>query len=88
MSTNPNDPISPCLFQRIGDNEVRPNKPGDAKEWNIPMGGLTIRQYFSAMAMSGYMAYEFAQHMNAQDVAEYAVKCADALIDELNKPKP
>ena len=47
--------------------------------------GLTIRQHFAAMAMQGYMANQYTRHQDALYVAEYAVKCADALINELNK---
>ena len=52
---------------------------------NIGALGLTKREYFAAMALSGYMSYEFAQHQDAYLVAEYAVQCADALILSLNK---
>ena len=44
--------------------------------------GLTKREYFAAMAMSGILATdEYA----IEDAAERAVRQADALIIELNK---
>lgn len=49
--------------------------------------GLTIRQHFAAMAMQGILANsEFlAQYQNI-DIHAAAVRNADALIIELNKP--
>ncbi len=43
--------------------------------------GLTIRQYFAAMAMQGLLANSDYQ----TNISDGAVKCADALIAELNK---
>lgn len=48
--------------------------------------GLTIRQHFAAMAMQGYMASRYTPHQDCEHIAEYCVRCADALIVELNKP--
>ena len=48
--------------------------------------GLTKREYFAAMAMQGYLAsYGPAEPVNSQHVAEKAVRCADALLTELEK---
>jgi len=48
--------------------------------------GLTKREYFAAMAMQGYLAsYGPAEPVNSQHVAEKAVKCAGALLTELEK---
>lgn len=46
-----------------------------------PTGGLTKREYFAAMAMQN------SQYLDPSSQAEFAVRCADALIDALNKPK-
>jgi len=48
--TKPNEPITPCLFQRVaeGDEGLRFNKPSDPKEWNVPMNGLTKLEYFAS----------------------------------------
>lgn len=45
--------------------------------------GLTKREYFAAMAMQGSIANEDTS--SARDHALYAISCADALIDALNK---
>ena len=45
--------------------------------------GLTKREYFAAMAMSGLMANE--RTGKPEEFAKYAVNVADALITELNK---
>ena len=50
--------------------------------------GLTIRELFAAMAMQGAIAsgnLSFNE-VNTGMIAAYAVKSADALINELNKP--
>lgn len=47
--------------------------------------GLTIRQYFAAMAMQGLCANGFA---SPSDAAFRAVGMADALIAALNEPQP
>lgn len=48
--------------------------------------GLTKREYFAAMAMQGYLAsYGPAEPVNSQHVAEKAVRCAGALLTELEK---
>ena len=43
--------------------------------------GLTIRQYFAAMAMQGFSVNRLSPEMTA----ELSVKFSDALINELNK---
>lgn len=54
--------------------------------------GLTKREYFAAMAMQGLLAGHYEYFKGNDDVsvpnsiAEYAVRNADALINELNKP--
>lgn len=76
MKTNPNDPVSPCkVYKESGSNVL-----GDIL---APKPGLTIRQYFAAMAMQGILSndsslsYEFA--------GKEAVSYADALILALNE---
>jgi hypothetical protein len=53
-----------------------------------PHSGLTKREYFAAMAMNGYIASYHIIDVPENDAAEYAVRCADALILELNKQQP
>lgn len=75
MITRPNDPIN------IKDGAYR-------DEFNNmnPGTGLTKREYFAAFALQGILA-------NANAIAEleywskFAVKYADALVEELNKEK-
>lgn len=44
--------------------------------------GLTKREYFATLALQGVIAGDMFNF--AKDRAEYAVKCADALIEALN----
>ena len=46
--------------------------------------GLTKRELFAAMAMQGYTANTIFHQDN---MAQWCVKCADALLAELAKPK-
>ncbi len=47
--------------------------------------GLTKREYFASMALQGFLACN--AHDSIEDDVKYAVKSADALIDELNKTR-
>ena len=49
--------------------------------------GLTKREYFAAVAMQGMIASGILAHDDSapSDAATWAVECADALIDALNK---
>lgn len=93
MTTEPNEPISPCLLQRVADgpNGLRANKPSDPKEWNVPMSGLSKREYFAAMAMQGILSNPSTPQKVITDeigllgIASFACKSADALIEALNK---
>lgn len=56
---------------------------------NIERDGLTIRQYFAAMAMQGILAnkkmLEMISNSDEHTMSEMAVSAADDLINELNK---
>lgn len=54
-----------------------------ADEHGYISGGLTIRQYFAAMAMQGLCANGFG---SPSDAASRSVTIADALIAALNEP--
>jgi len=64
------------------------------EETMLPEGGLTIRAEFAARAMQGMLAaaVEFKElqdtphHIRPEARAKFAVRHADALIAELNKP--
>ncbi len=49
-------------------------------------GGLTIRQHASIEAMKGILANQVTGRASADLIAIMAVKAADAVIDELEKP--
>jgi len=67
--------------------ETKPNEPIHTIEYNnnYISNGLTKREYFSAMALQGLLADR--KLGSIQEHAEYAVKLADALIEELSKTK-
>ena len=59
-------------------------KFGDGSE--IVNMGLTKREYFAAMAMQGMCAHSSLTKILAyENIAEWSVKQADALIEALNK---
>ena len=74
---NPENKDTPA-FPMLWDSSHNPNLL-------LTGEGLTKRELFAAMAMQGYMAYEFCPHQNPEHVAEYAVKCADELLKALAK---
>jgi hypothetical protein len=64
-------------------NDRFPTRPDDPA---FVSGGITVREYFAAMAMQGFAAKEGSQTQSGAGAAAlYAVKYADALIEELNK---
>ena len=75
MKTNPNEPINPTIW------DVR-NKPEIIRDND----GLTKREYFAAMALQGYVASTLSDIVQSPEyTAKWAVRYADALINELNK---
>jgi len=70
--TNANDPITPHL--------TYDNTSGHANGF---IEGLTKREYFSAMAMQGLLAYGWNVH-EYDEASKCSVKAADALITALN----
>ncbi len=47
--------------------------------------GMTIREYFAALAMQGNLAACSASYPDTEAVVKKSVEYADALIEELNK---
>lgn len=47
--------------------------------------GLTKREYFAGQALAALQAADEENDLSPAEQAEYAVFCADALIEELNK---
>lgn len=81
MVTAANDPITPVEVS-YSDGEWIPMQTGNSTGM---LNGLSKREYFSAIALQGYRANKvFAEH-SPEDVAEFAVADADALINALNK---
>lgn len=93
MMKNSEQPITPCMMQQVGEETFRANKHNDPKEYNIPMIGLTKREYMASQALSGLLSiYENNEQNpivpnedNVKYMAKLAVKAADALLEELNK---
>lgn len=72
----------------IGDEPAMPITvlaEKDGKPMIRKWDGLTIRQYFSAVAMQGILSMNGSDLLLKSQVAENAVEYADALIIELNK---
>lgn len=78
MKTEANEPACPSIVGRDG---IYPQVGSES--WQLP--GLTKREEFAKAAMQGYMANEFTPHENPERIADYSVRCADALITALNK---
>jgi hypothetical protein len=54
----------------------------------VSVCGLTTRELFAAMAMQGLLTFAGTDNANGPELAAmHAVRQADALIAELNKPK-
>jgi hypothetical protein len=53
----------------------------------IGSNGLTKREYFAGLAMQGMFSQDGFLLKDTKELSEIAVKCADALLEELSKPK-
>lgn len=70
----------------MSDNKNLPAFPPNAGWEHSEAKGLTKREYFAAMAMQGWLAsYTPAETAKEEYVAAFAVRCADALLAELEK---
>lgn len=79
MENKANEPI-----QIFGNrNSTNPNLPDFVKSALSHPNGITKREYFAAMAIQGLLANGRA--FITDNIID-AVKIADALIEELNKP--
>lgn len=57
-----------------------------SREEDVYNRGLTKRELFAAMAMQGILANpEITKNHKDLNIEQAAIKCADALINELNK---
>ena len=73
---NSNEPINPTY---------KPNK-------DIDFIGLSKREYFAGLAMQGLLNnyaqnLQYGNHVDYPMVSEIAVRCADDLLNELEKAK-
>uniref|UniRef100_A0A832M3X5 Uncharacterized protein n=1 Tax=Oscillatoriales cyanobacterium SpSt-402 TaxID=2282168 RepID=A0A832M3X5_9CYAN len=74
MTIQANDNIYP-LYQRE-----------TPEQWTVT-NGMTLREHFAVMAMQGLVAhygYGEAPASNTEEIAQWAVKLADSLIQALN----
>jgi hypothetical protein len=80
--TNPNDPISPI----VADERMSEYSDMPPTMMSVISCGITKREMFAAMAMQGYLS-AIGQYgmVPEKDVADSAVRFADALIVALNK---
>lgn len=82
------DLIFPTLLRQVGQDAYRlpyPNETSNPIQNHITSSyGLTKRELFAAMAMQGYIT---DPNSSPNRAAVFAVKCADALLAELNKGK-
>jgi hypothetical protein len=80
MKIDPNAPVfaAPVMRHAVGDH-------GEVTPYIDSEGGLSIRAHFAAMAMQGLIALPATDHETPGEIASFSVKCADALIAELNK---
>jgi len=69
--TNGHDPVNAKVYSTDVKGEVNNNN------------GISKREYFAAMAMQSILTYS---KNPVSTIAKDAVKAADALISELNKP--
>jgi hypothetical protein len=88
MKTEANEPANPFFTWNVpgyGDCVTIEDKNG-SKQFLHYKEGLTKREYFAAMALQGYIASTPSDVVPSPIyAASYAVKYADALINELNK---
>ena len=82
---NSEQPITPYMMQQVGETSFRANKPNDPKEYNVPMVGLTKREYFAGLAMQSYFGGEFTGQsgMSHKVIAETCILMADELLKQL-----
>ena len=88
--TNPNEPAYPVAVRRT-ENYMDEGGYGRSRIVTVHEGGLTIREYFAALAMQGILAAQIHGMNNMPSkgpFAAIAVDAADSLIAELNKEPP
>ncbi len=79
MKTDPNAPARP--IRTFSQNQ----STGEGTIYEYAETGLTIRAELAARAMEGWLASFQDSKCHFEQLAEFSVRCADALIAELNK---
>jgi hypothetical protein len=72
---------------QANDNIYPLYKRDSPEQWTVT-NGITKREHFAVMAMQGLIAhygYGEAPVANAQEISQWAIQLADALIHELNQ---
>jgi hypothetical protein len=86
--TNPNDPANPV--SGIEYDAPKDSISFDASHYDLKVNysGMTKREEFAKAAMIAYAGGEYIGQSGKpyEQIAEWCVCMADALIDELNKP--
>lgn len=54
---------------------------GEKYDGHMPHDGMTLRDYFAAKAMQGWSANPIPQDSSIQEVAEWAYRQADAMLE-------
>lgn len=67
-----------------GDEPINPDAASNIRTKTLEFG-LTKREYFAAMALSGMQSDNPSLGVKAEYLARYSVEMADALIEALNK---
>lgn len=92
MATKGNEPITPCMYTKIGDgeNDYQPLKDGQKTGWEIKFGGLTKREHMAieftkAVLSNNEGIYNFrSEETEVKFCTRIGIKVADELIKQLN----
>ncbi len=82
---NADQPITPCIMQKTGNDTYRLSKgEDDAKEWRVPMSGLTKREYFAAKAMQGMCSVPNTG-LSLDGLVKKSIELANEILTQLEK---
>ena len=76
--------INPHFDKQIGVNMNEPAFPNEGfNGWGEPFKGMTLRDYFAAKAMQGFLASPLLKTESGADaMARNAYRVADAMMEE------
>src|SRR5690625_2710785 len=72
------------LYNEIMKHKINPNDPAMPHPNHEGISGLSIRAELAARAMQGILAGRI-EKKRPEYISEYAIKCADELIKQLNE---